>query len=117
MIMWLDHKLWGNGRGMKSPFFDDRFYWLVDTAGGERQDQNGQLYVWSGYLGAQLASFQWTRPRMSERRELCGRLFKPFQVERRGPRVRVSWTWIDLPEDLDAAHAAIAKLQEQLGRT
>lgn len=34
----LDHLIFGNSRGLASPYFDDCFYWLVDTS---KQDRHG----------------------------------------------------------------------------
>lgn len=31
MIMWLDHFIFGNGNGVGAPFWDQKYYWLVDT--------------------------------------------------------------------------------------
>ena len=81
MITALDHWLFGNGKGMKSPFCDDIFYWL-----------NGEAYLFSTGLGAQLYSFQWTTPKPGEQRLLRGKLFTVFLTERRGLRVMVSWS-------------------------
>src|SRR3546814_6094408 len=62
MILPLDHLIFGNGHGMKSPYFDNRFYWL-----------SGELYTWIGGLGAQLRSIQWRHPKPGEVRHLCRR--------------------------------------------
>jgi hypothetical protein len=40
-MLWLDHKIFGNGRGLGSPCFDGIFYWL-----------SGALYTWIGGFGA-----------------------------------------------------------------
>ncbi|MER9769014.1 hypothetical protein NKJ09_23450 [Mesorhizobium sp. M0189] len=114
MIAWLDHRLFGNGHGLKSPYFDDVFYWLSDTKNGRRE--NGQLYTFSGWFGAQLQSFQWKHPLASERRRLCNREFTPLNSERRWFRVRVSWSWIDLPKGIDETNAALRQLQKELSR-
>ncbi len=53
----LDHQIFGNVHGMKSPYWDNRFYWL-----------NGRLYTWIGGLGAQLQSQQWFHPKPGETR-------------------------------------------------
>lgn len=103
MIVWLDHLIFGNGHGLKSPYFDDRYYWL-----------NGQFYTWSGWLGSQLQSFQWTHPRGGEVRKLAGRDYRVFQSVRRGLRVRVTWA-TRLPDNLDAANALLRKIQLELG--
>lgn len=103
MTLWLDHKLFGNGRGMKSPYFDNRFYWL-----------SGQLYTWIGGLGAQLQSIEWRHPRPGDNRILCGLEFRPFNSVRTGPRVRVSWA-TRLPHDLNGANAFLRRLEASLG--
>lgn len=83
MIIWLDHKIFGNGRGMKSPFHDDSFYWL-----------SGQLYKFTFGFGAQLRSYQWTHPKAGERRNLIGRQFTPLHSHRRWFRVSVAWCMV-----------------------
>jgi hypothetical protein len=59
MPMGLDRALFGNGRGLKSPFHDNVFYWLVDT----KRNRRGQFYTWLGGFGAQLLSREWFTPR------------------------------------------------------
>lgn len=103
MIIWLDHLIFGNGHGLKSPYFDDRYYWL-----------SGRLYTWSGWLGAQLQSFQWFHPRPGEERRLGGRIYKPFHSVRQGLRVRVCWC-TKLPDDINAANALLRQIQSELG--
>lgn len=73
MILWLDHLIFGNGYGLRSPYFDNRYYWL-----------SGQLYTWSGWLGAQLQSFQWFHPKPGEERRLGGGSTSRFVVCGRG---------------------------------
>lgn len=122
MIVWLDHKIFGNGYGLGSPYFDGRFYWL-----------SGQFYTWSGWFGAQLQSFQWRHPKAGERRTLAGREFVVFSSERLFwwlwrdgivsiplplGRVRVSWALTGrdaLPDDIDEANATLRQLQKDLG--
>jgi len=119
VILFLDHKIFGNGHGMASPYFDDKFYWL-----------SGELYTAMSGLGAQLHSFQWTHPNAGEERVLCKRRFRPLHSNRRRlwlfrdrwfaiptpiSRVTIAWSWIDLPRDLDAAHAALRELRKELG--
>lgn len=117
MIIWLDHLIFGNGFGLKSPYFDDQFYWL-----------KGELYTWSGWFGAQLQSFQWRHPKAGERRELLGREFRALHSERMFlwvwrryifgfplpiARVRVAWS-TSLPKPLDEANAALRQMQQEL---
>jgi hypothetical protein len=110
MIVWLDHKIFGNGHGLGSPFFDGRFYWLKNKNTG-----HSEFYTFNAWLGAQLHSFQWTHPNAGEERFLCGRRFRPLHSSRKWGRVTVSWSWVDLPRDLDAAHIALAGLKHDLG--
>ena len=117
-MLWLDHKIFGNGNGLSSPYFDDRFYWL-----------SGRLYHWIGGFGAQLTSFEWRHPKPGEERTLCGRKFRPFNSHRKYlwlfrdtifpiptpiSRVSVSWAY-SLPKDLDAANAELRELKSKLG--
>lgn len=102
-MLWLDHLIFGNGYGVRSPFWDDHFYWLA-----------GRLYTWIGGFGAQLESHQWFHPKPGERRKLCGREFHPFMSRRRWLRVSVSWA-MTLPENIDDANAALRKLRSELG--
>ena len=48
MGLWLDHKLFGNGRGLKSPYFNDTYFWLRDEM---RPQSKGRLYTWMGCGG------------------------------------------------------------------
>lgn len=104
MILWLDHLIFGNGRGMKSPYWDDRFFWL-----------DGELYTAMYGFGAQLHSYQWTHPKAGERRHLCGRDFVPLHSTRRWGRVEVAWSWADLPKDINEANSELAQLRKELG--
>lgn len=102
-MLWLDHLIFGNGYGLRSPYFDNRFYWL-----------SGRLYTWIGGLGAQLHSQQWFHPKPGETRRLAGRDYRPFNSHRRGLRVQVSWA-TRLPENLDDAHRALREIASSLG--
>jgi hypothetical protein len=104
-MLWLDHRIFGNGHGLRSPYFDNRFYWL-----------SGHLYTWIGGLGAQLQSFQWFHPKPQERRVLAGHEFRPFISERKWLRVRVSWALVRQPTSLDASHDLIRGIEMKLGR-
>jgi hypothetical protein len=99
----LDHIIFGNGFGMRSPYFDNRFYWL-----------SGRLYTWVGGLGAQLQSHQWTHPKAGERRTLAGREFVIFSSSRRWCRVECAWALVGLPKDINAANAEIRELRKAL---
>lgn len=101
----LDHLIFGNGQGFASPYFDNRFYWL-----------GGELYTFNNWLGAQLHSVQWTHPKPSERRRICGQTFRPFQSRRRWGRVYVSWQWCEMPGDLNEANAALMQFSKCIGR-
>lgn len=113
MILWLDHIIFGNGRGMKSPYFDDKFYWLVDEK-WPRHWCCGELYNFSWGFGAQLHSIQWIHPKSGEERKLIGRRFKPLHSNRRWGRVEIAWSMADFPSDLSGQHAAINKLRSDL---
>jgi len=105
MILTLDHAIFGNGFGMKSPYCDDKFYWL-----------SGQLYTFMHGLGCQLHSYQWMHPHAGERRKLADRDFVIFSSRRRGARVECAWAMVCLPDDLDKAHCAIRALKADLDR-
>lgn len=115
-MLWLDHIIFGNGYGMKSPYCDNRFYWLVDTTAG-RKGGPGALYTFIGGHGAQLASRQWTHPQPGETRTLMGRKFRAFNSTRRGPRVDVSWAMAGMPHAINDANAAIDRLKRDLDST
>jgi hypothetical protein len=106
MILWLDHRIFGNGWGLKSPFWDNRFYWL-----------KGELYTFMGGFGAQLHSIQWRHPKAGERRRLIGREFVVLHSNRRWGRVIVAWAMVAMPRDIDAANAAIRLLERDLNST
>jgi len=115
MALWLDHKIFGNGFGLGSPFFDQRYYWLVDTSNG-RQKGRGTLYTFMGGFGAQLHSRQWRHPKPGERRRLAGREFVAFRSSRRWLRVEVAWSMADAPStsNIDDLNAAIRSLKKDL---
>lgn len=102
-MLWLDHLIFGNGYGLKSPFFDNRFYWL-----------KGNLYTFSFGFGVQLTSFQWFHPNAGERRHLCGRTFQPLYSRRRGPRVMVGWSMATMPPGSDNQLSEIRLLKQDL---
>lgn len=118
MIVWLDHKIFGNGYGMASPYFDGKFYWL-----------SGQFYTFMHGFGAQLHSYQWRHPKAGEERKLSGRCYRPFHSHRRWlylwrdkywavrlPIARVEVAWCThLPENIDAANAEIREIEKKLG--
>lgn len=103
MIIAIDHLIFGNGYGLKSPYSDNVYYWL-----------SGELYTFSHGLGAQLHSIQWTHPKACERRTLAGREFVVFQSKRKWLRVSVSWAMVRMPDNLDDANAKIGKLKADL---
>lgn len=117
-MLWLDHKIFGSGRGMRSPYFDNRFYWL-----------SGRLYTHMNGLGAQLHSTQWRHPNAGEVRRLDGREYRPLHSTRQFwwlfrdswfaiplpiARVQVAWS-TDLPKPLDEAHATLRDIEKSLG--
>lgn len=118
MSLWLDHKIFGNGFGLKSPYFDNKFYWL-----------SGQLYTWIGGFGAQLQSIEWFNPRPYERRELLGRQFRPFNGSRQRLWINrdgfvpiplpiskscISWSMTSFPSDIDKANEVLRELKKEL---
>ena len=119
MILWLDHKIFGNGHGLGSPYFDNRFYWL-----------SGQLYTFMSGFGAQLHSIQWSHPQAGEERKLFGYRFRPLHSNRKFlwlfrdrmfpiptpiSRVMVAWGRVDLPKDIDQANAELRQMKSQVG--
>lgn len=119
MMLWLDHKIFGNGRGLRSPYCDNRFYWL-----------SGEIYTFMQGLGAQLHSFQWRHPRPGEERKLFGYRFRPLHSSREflwlwrdsvfpipTPicRVSVAWSRVDLPDDINQANAALREMAKEVG--
>ena len=115
-MIWLDHLIFGNGRGLMSPYFDNRFYWLVDTMRG-RKTGRGRLYTFSHGFGAQLHSKEWRHPKAGTRRRLIGRDFVIFQSSRRWLRVDVSWAMVGMPRPIDEANEAIRRLSADLNST
>lgn len=111
-MLWLDFLTFGSGFGLSQPYFDGRFYWLVDTSKG-RNAGRGALYTFLGGHGAQLTSRQWLHPKPGETRKLIGREFRPFNSSRRWLRVEVSWA-TPLPKDISAANAAIREIEGNL---
>lgn len=103
-MLWLDHLIFGNGRGLGSPHWDQRFYWL-----------SGRLYTFMPGFGAQLHSFQWTHPRAGERRRLSGRDYVVFSSTRRGLRVAVSWSLVGLPRNVTQALDVLREIESELG--
>jgi hypothetical protein len=106
MIMWLDHRIFGNGHGIRSPYWDNVFYWL-----------SGELYTFFPGHGAQLTSWQWTRPPAGERRTLAGREYVIWRADRRWGRVVCKWALARLPADLDQANALLRLIETELGGT
>lgn len=82
--MWLAHKLFGNGRGLKSPYWNDTYYWL-----------SGRMYHQTGWIGCQLQSFEFFQPPVGERRRLVGREFRLTNAKRRFLLVQCSWCMVD----------------------
>lgn len=117
MIVWLDQKIFRSGFGLRSPYFDDRYYWLVDTRDRDRKGRNGELYTFSAGFGAQLSSFQWRHPKPGERRRLIGRDFVVFNSSRSWFRVHVSWAMTGMPRDIDSANTAIRAIEADLNST
>jgi len=126
--MWLAMKLFGNGNGMAAPHCDGRFFWLVDASIERSHKSEGRFYQFSGWLGAQLASYEWRAPNAGTRRRLAGMEFTVFQISRgwiRDPfglginifplMWRVSWSVSALPKDINAANAFLRDMEKRLG--
>lgn len=103
--MWINFKLFGNGFGLKSPFFDDKFYWL-----------SGNFYNWIGGYGAQLSSIEWLCPKAGTRRNLIGREFVIFNATRGrfGIKWRISWAMVNMNKSLDDDRFKIDELKQDL---
>lgn len=103
-MIWLDWLLFGSGHGMKSPYFDDTFYWLKDTSWYPREKAPGNLYGWIGGFGAQLSSNEWRMPAPGAERVLVGKRFRIFNARRKFLRVQCSWScWeIKTIEDINS---------------
>lgn len=110
MILWLDHRIFGNGFGLGAPFWDQRYFWLTQN------HLRGELYTYMGGLGAQLHSIQWTHPKAGERRHLSGYEFKVVHSTRRWCRVMVAWGLTRLPEGIDAANEMIRQVERDLAK-
>lgn len=104
-MLWLDHKIFGNGFGMKTPHCDGVFYCL-----------GGELYTFSAGFGAQLFSRQWFHPLAGERRKLAGREFVVFRSTRRWLRVEVAWALVDLPRGINEANEALRDFKSALSK-
>lgn len=105
MIVWLDFRIFGHGRGMAMPHFDGRLYWLA-----------GEFYTFSPGFGAQLTSYQWRHPRAGEERWLCGRTFRVLHSSRRWGRVQVAWGMVGLAGlSIDEQHRRVRHLGSIVG--
>ena len=109
MGLWLDHKLFGNGRGLKSPYFNDTYFWLRDEM---RPQSKGRLYTWMGGFGAQLHSIEWFAPHPDTCRRLFGQEFKVFNVSRCWLKVRVAWAATRQFKDYEEVRALERQLVE-----
>lgn len=81
----IDFLIFGSGRGLGAPYWNQPFYWLVDA-----HSKRGDFYTYSAGFGAQLHSYQWRHPKPQERRRLAGMEFAPFHSRRRWGRVEVA---------------------------
>lgn len=102
-MLWLDHKIFGNGYGMKTPHCDGVFFWV-----------SGDLYTWSHGFGAQMYSRQWTHPIAGERRVLAGKEFIVFSSKRYGLRVEVAWSMVGLSKDINEANDELRAFHRRL---
>lgn len=106
-MLWLDHLIFGDGYGLRSPSCDDVYYWV-----------GGKLIVWSGGYGSQLNTFQWFKPNVEDRIKVCGYEMRPFLSQRgRFPlRWRVSWCFVSHPDKSSEHNAQITDLRNKLMR-
>jgi len=110
MIVLLDHLCFGNGHGLRTPYFDDIYFWLVDTSSSKRK---GELYKFSPGFGAQLYSYGWFHPIAGTERELKGKTFRVFSSSRslRFPfRVEIAWGMVFSAKDTEE----IRQLRDEL---
>lgn len=77
---------------------------------------DGRRYRWSGWFGCQLESYEWWRVPAGTRRRLAGFEFSVFMTERRGLKVRTTWSLANQPASLDKANEDIRRLREALTR-
>ena len=105
--------LFGNGGGMKEPYFDGVFYWLNDGNGSP-----ARFYKFSGGFGAQLHSFEFRAPKAGTRRVLAGREYVVFNTSRSwlGLMHQASWSAQDLPKETGEQIAHIASIKAELQR-
>lgn len=118
-MMALDFAIFGGGYGMSQPYFDGKFYWLVDTANDFTRDgRRGRFYRAKGWLGCQLQSTQWFHPLAGERRILNGREYCIFQSSRRWLRVETTWRLVELDrcQGIDEQNALIRQVLQELDR-
>lgn len=109
-------RVFGSGYGMAAPFWNQTFYWLVDTLRTERSAKNGRFYTFMGGLGAQLHSFEWRMPEPGTRRKLAGMEFEVFNVSRGrwGVMWSVAWALVGFPRNIDEANAKIREIEKNL---
>lgn len=100
----LDWRIFGNGHGFRSPFCDDRFYWL-----------SGEFYTFMAGHGAQLHSVQWTHPNAGEERVIAGLRFRPLHSYRKWGRVMIARACQDLPSDIDGANYGLRQMERMIG--
>lgn len=109
----IDRLIYGSGRGLRMPLFDQRIYWLVD-----RNTQRGDFYTWSGWFGSQIQSFQWRIPKSREERVLSGVRFRLFGWTKTWGRVRVSWCIEGLDaQNIETANKWLHALEQRLGQS
>lgn len=71
-------------------------------------------YRWSGWLGAQLESYERRRPPAGAERRMFGRDFRIFSTKREGAWYRCAWTLTRIPEDIDKANHVIREFQSKI---
>lgn len=113
MSMRLDFWLFGNGRGIASPYHDDVLFWLADTHHARNlRGRHSRLYRFSFGFGAQLCSFEWRAPPAGTYRCLFGKKFVINSARRRWLRVICYWAYTGKLDNVDDVRALRAALIE-----
>lgn len=111
MIMWLDFLIFGGGHGLASKTDNSAYYWLRDDGPSHASPM---FYMWHGWYGSQLASFEWHAPKVGDQRKLVGLDFIPVQCHRRWFRYQISWATRISSLDIDSANDYIQSIRDKL---
>ena len=105
--------IFGNGGGMKEPYFDGVFYWLNDSNGSP-----ARFYKFTGGFGAQLTSFEFRAPKAGTCRTLADREYVVFNTSSGwfGLMHQVTWAAVRLPQGTAELNAAIRGIKSELQR-